>query len=214
MGDCYSSTERIIEQAAILNDPVSKIEIQKLYTYESAICKIKSDDKTVSNTGFFCEINDDDIPFKKALFTSSHTLDDKKIKINEEIEIEYLNEIKKIIITKNRRKFTNKKLDYTCIEILDTDNIKNFFDIEEYFQKDDNIYVLQYLSSGELSDSAGKITNVDNDLIKYSTSSLVVSSGSPLIKRCNKIVIIGIHLGEEKVKNPENEYKYLARPLR
>ena len=37
---------------------------------------------------FFCEINDNNISFKEALFTSNHDL-------NKEIEIEYLNRMKK-----------------------------------------------------------------------------------------------------------------------
>ena len=54
-------------------------------------------------TGFFCEINDDNIPFKKGLFTNSHALNENAIENNKEIEFEYLKGIKKIKITKNRK---------------------------------------------------------------------------------------------------------------
>ena len=71
--------------------PMTKNEIDELYSYESAICKIKY--KTLKNgkiidafgTGFFCEINDDKIPFKKALFTNNHILNKKNRELNEEI---------------------------------------------------------------------------------------------------------------------------------
>ena len=56
----------------------SKKEIDELYSYESAICKIKiqyienGQIKEGLGTGCFCEIYDNDIPFKKALFTNNH----------------------------------------------------------------------------------------------------------------------------------------------
>ena len=70
-----------------------------------------------------------DILFKKCLLTNN----ENDIKLNKEIIIEYKNKIKRIKITKNRKIYTNKELDYTCIEILDEDNI------EEYFKIDENI---------------------------------------------------------------------------
>ena len=56
-------------------------------------------------------------------------MDENKIKLNKQIEFEYLKE--KIKITKDRKAFKNEELDYTCIEILESDGIKNFFLIEE-----------------------------------------------------------------------------------
>ena len=61
-------------------DPLSKNESDDLYSYEPAICKIEfkafKDGKIQkgSGTGFFCEINDMNIPFRKALFTNNHVL--------------------------------------------------------------------------------------------------------------------------------------------
>ena len=37
---------------------------------------------------------------------------------------------KKLKITENRKVFTNKELDYTCIELLESDGIFDFFEIE------------------------------------------------------------------------------------
>ena len=143
--------------AAIVSSKITtETELINLYSYKSAICKIEF--KTVKNgkivnglgTGFFCEINDDNIPFEKILFTNNHILDKKSIEINKEIEFEYLEKKIKIIITKNRKTFTNKELDYTCIEIFDTDKIYNFFKIDkEIFDNKNNlvnkeIFILQY----------------------------------------------------------------------
>ena len=74
--------------------PINKEEIEELYRYESAICKIKIENLG-SGTGFFCEINDEDIPFKKALFTNNHVLNEESLDINKEIKFEYCKEKKK-----------------------------------------------------------------------------------------------------------------------
>ena len=54
-------------------------------------------------TGFFCKINDKDIPLKKVLFTNNHILNEKNKENNIELskEIEYLNKNKKIKMDKN-----------------------------------------------------------------------------------------------------------------
>ena len=111
------------------NGRPTKEEIEELYSYESSICKIKYG-ISGSGIGFFCEINDDNIPFKKALFTNNHVLNEKSININKEIKFEYCKEEKIIDITEYRKVFTSKELDYTCIEIFDEDNINKFFKID------------------------------------------------------------------------------------
>ena len=83
-------------------------------------------------SGFFCEI--DNFPIKYALFTNNHILDENRIKKGNIIKIEYLKRFlykeKKIKIDEKRRVFTNKELDYTCIELFESDGIKHFFKIE------------------------------------------------------------------------------------
>ena len=106
---------------------MSKKEIEDLYSNQPSMCKInfqKEKDGQIidcSGTGFFCEINDDNIPFKKALFTNNHVLNKESIKINKEIEFECMGKKNKIHITENRKIFTSIELDYTCIEIFNTD---------------------------------------------------------------------------------------------
>ena len=117
-------------------DPPTKSEIDELYSYSSAMCKIpckiveNNQTKDAFGTGFFCEINDNNIPFKKALFTNNHILNKISIAINKEIIFENCGQKKRIKITKNRRVFTNEELYYTCIEIFDADNINKFFSID------------------------------------------------------------------------------------
>ena len=51
------------------------------------------------------------------------------------------------------------------------------------------------------------------NIIKYSTSTLVVSYGSPLIKREDKELILGMHIDIDEYKNSEDQFKYLATPF-
>ena len=155
-------------------------------------------------TGFFCEIKDANIPLKKALFTNNHVLNEKNIEIGEIIIFEHLKTIKKIEITEKRRVFTNTELDYTCIEILDSDKINNFFKIEKTIFENKNslvnneIFILQYASGEELSFYPRKILEIENNTIKHSACTEKGSSGSPLIKRYKNMFIYGIHFGQEK----------------
>ena len=131
MGICNSTKKEIVVFKR--PGPTTKSEIDELYSYGSAMCKITIKNNQIIvgfGSGFFCEINDNNIPFKKALFTNNHILNKNSIKINKEIIFENCGETKRIKITNNRRAFTNEKLDYTCIEIFDTDNINKFFSID------------------------------------------------------------------------------------
>ena len=61
---------------------------------------------------------------------------------------------------------------------------------------------MQYENGGDLSKSLGKITAVENKIIEHSAATEEGSFGSPLIKRYNDILVIGIHFGVEKnIKN-------------
>ena len=113
------------------------------------MCKIsferleKNGLKKGTASGFFCEI--EEFPTKHYLFTNNHVLNEENIEIGNIINIEFLehqksffnssyNLVKKNIkITENRKVFTNKDLDYTCIEIFESDGILDYFKIFFYF---------------------------------------------------------------------------------
>jgi len=193
------------------NEPINKKEIDELFKKENAIFKIKSKKlingelKDINGTGFFLKINMENILFKKCLITNNHILNENDIKLNKEIIIEYKNEIKIIEITKNRKVYTNKELDYTCIEIFDKDDIKDYFKIEEniidysienYINKE--IFILQYPKGNELSFSSGIILEIKDNEIKHNSSTYDSSSGSPIILRNSNNSIIGLHKGSGK----------------
>ena len=189
------------------------------------MCKISF--KTLDNnkgkgSGFFCKININ-FPIKYALFTNNHILNETNLEIGKKINFEYLekslfsssyNIIKKQIeITWNRRIFTNKELDYTCIELFESDGIINYFEIEPNIFKHNNnifknndIYILQYPNGNDLSFSYGKILSIKENKIIHNASTDSSSSGSPIIRRCKENYIIGLHYGG--IKNNKNEYKY------
>ena len=159
---------KIEEGLNIIEESIKNIhkKYKKDIPVEKLVCKILFEkmksgeiikDKTI---GFFCEtINN--FPIKYILFTNNHILDEESIKIGKIVEIEYYSEIgyitKKIEITKKRRVYFDPKLNYTCIEILESDNIKNYFIIEpDIYQNNMNllekdVFMLQYLDNNNLS---------------------------------------------------------------
>ena len=72
---------------------------------------------------------------------------------------------KQIEITEERRVFTNKELDYTCIELFESDGIYDYFQIElsDKYLVGSDIFILQYPNvNTNLSFSYGKILSINN----------------------------------------------------
>ena len=103
--------------------------------------------------------------------------------------------------------FTNKELDYTCIQIFESDGIKDYFEIDPiiFTDKKNNlrnseIFILQYPEGKELSFSYGRIKSLNQYNIYHSASTKGGSSGSPIISRGEGNSIIGLHYGGYKKK--------------
>ena len=205
--------------------PITKEEIFDLFKMEKSMCKISfeiDNGKIGKGSGFFCEI--DNFPFKYALFTNNHLLNESSIEIGNTIRFECLElqksifnksykKIKKEIkITEKRKVFTNKELDYTCIELFKSDGIIDYFKIEpKLFKndknnlKDNDIFILQFPNGNDLSFSYGKIKSLKNNKIIHDASTDNGSYGSPLIRRGTDNYIIGLHYGSFKMN--KKEYK-------
>ena len=199
--------------------PIKKDEIFDLFKMEKSICKISFENvkgEECQGSGFFCEI-DKNFPIKYALFTNNHVLNELNIEIGKTIHFEYLeksfynssyNIVKKEIkITDKRKVFTNKKLDYTCIELFESDGILDYFKIDpkifEYDKnnlKDNDIFILQYPNDNDLSFSYGKILSLRDNIILHNALTDKGSSGSPIIRRSKESTIIGLHRGVYKSK--------------
>jgi len=193
------------------NKPINKREIEDLFKKEDAMCKIESKKiingklEDITGSGFFLKINMKDILFEKCLLTNNHILNENDIKVNKVIIIEYKNKIKSIEITEDRKVYTNKELDYTCIEIFDKDNIKDYFTIDENLiehsieiYKNKEIFILQYPEGNELSFSSGIILEIKDNKIIHNSSTCDGSSGSPIMIRNSDNSIIGLHCASNK----------------
>ena len=214
----------IIEESIKNIHKQNKKEIQ----IEKLVCKIFIEkinsgeivkDKAI---GFFCE-TDKNFPIKYALFTNNHILNEENIKIGKVLEIEYLNEIgyiiKKLELTKKRRVFFDIKLNYTCIEIFETDNIKNYFFIEqEIYQNNINlinkeVFMVKYLNNN-FSFNSGKILSIEDNLITHDIPINEHFSGSPLIlKSDNTNFIIGLYYGDD-IYNIANKFNYILENIK
>ena len=107
------------------------LEITKYFLIKasSCICKIKLN--SGYGIGFFCKIP---LIQKKeilnALIISHHILTKENLLSSNDIIIEVdKKEIK--LSKKNRKIYYNSELDYSCIEILKKDKIKDFYTIDE-----------------------------------------------------------------------------------
>jgi len=159
---------------------ITKKEIDELLEKDKAMCKISFetlDNKKGKGSGFFCKL--ENFPFKYALFTNNHILNKFNMEIGKKIKFEYLEKSsssfssssynlkeKELKITENRRIFTNKELDYTCIELFESDGIYDFFEIDPEIFKNDNkslinndIFILQYPNGDDISFSGKNIIN-------------------------------------------------------
>ena len=216
-------------------DYISPIKINELFKRSNSVCKILSetkDNEKMFGTGFFCKLNEYNFLFKYALFTNNHILDESKIDIGKSIKFEYLyfnnfnskhTTIKKEIkITDERRVYTNKELDYTCIEIYESDGIKDFFEIDpEIFKynnnevlKNNDIFILQYPKGGDLSFSLGTIISIKDKIIMHNASTENGSSGSPIIRRHDNSFVIGIHKGSKNRYNVAINFVSIANDIK
>ncbi len=179
-----------------LDELTMQLLLKKSYL---ATCSIMrgTNDTLIHGSGFFCKI-----PLKgkiiKFLFTNNHVLDKDSIKEGEIIKCSYKNKLKKFEI-KKRRCFTNADLDYTCIEILNEDQIEDFFEIENknlYNPKEYNfedIALPQYPDGGFLKIYSGYLTEIDDYQIYHYVTTSKGSSGSPIILVLRDFKILGIH---------------------
>ena len=169
----------------------------------NATCKILNSNGTSKGTGFFCEIKLNN-KLTKVLFTNNHVLND----YNSNIKIEYDRKIK-ILKKENRFFYTNEDLDYSCIEILDSDNFNNYFKVdkninnnnpeEEY--KYDQLVIIQYPGGNTVKFGEGYINEIKKESIIYSIMSEGGSSGSPICLDTRNLKVIGIHRGKADNEN-------------
>ena len=195
---------------------------------EKYICKIKVGQDQA--TGFFLKIPFPDKENMLPVFmTNNHVINEKilnnkdekvAIDIYEELNTKYLN-------LNDRIKYTNEEYDITIIEIKDTDEVKNYLELDDNIMddilnnknkndkyKDESIYIIQY-PEGKLSVSYGvieKISESQKHNLIHKCSTKGGSSGSPILNITNNKVI-GIHK-EGKNNKLFNIGLFLNEPLK
>ena len=91
--------------------------------------KINNENKYTQGIGVLCNIPSKNI---KVLITYNHMLNLDFLNKSEKMLLYINRKEKEINIKKHRYKYTNEDLDITIMEILETDNIKNFIEIDKF----------------------------------------------------------------------------------
>ena len=168
----------------------------------NSICKIRINQ--TNGTGFFCKI-----PYENntmnVLMTNYHVLDEEYYNKNDELNL-FINdeeEVKRINLKTERKKYFNKEYDLALIELKEDDRIpiNNYFELDDNLFKDEidayyqdiSIYVLQYPLGNNAAVSYGLSNGINTNCeIIHTCSTEHGSSGSPILNLSNNKVI-GIH---------------------
>ena len=178
------------------------IEINRYLTQISkSICKLQinlSDNRCIIGTGFLLKFYIEANPFF-CLMTNYHVIKKEIVESNKTlfIQFDFENERKNIILDKKQRIIQYfENLDITAIEILDIDNINEYFFLSPNLDYnnllDRKIYIPQYPGGNNLSYSDGEIERIDGNEIVHNANTIKGSSGSPIFLK-NTTTVIGIH---------------------
>ena len=203
----YLKEKKINEGTFItpISEDISKIFKLKETLYNKAkksTCKVML--PGICSTAFFCQI-----PFRnsniKVLFTCNHVINENSLIIGKTIKLFYKEKEKEIEITKERFCHSNQSLDYTCIQILESDLIEDFYEIEEQYYENpseeylkDEIILPIYPQAGELKISIGQLNYFRNEKIFYTIDSGFGAAGGPIILKNRNYKVIGIHKAMRK----------------
>ena len=192
---------------------------------EKSVCEIIKDNGYGS--GFFCSIKYEGEEMC-CLFTNNHVITEDMIKNDKYIEIKLNNHIHKISMELKRRIWTDKNIDYTCIEIIEKDNIlseintfeldkNNYnieYDIKNYNKK--GIVIASIGAKGDIELPQGALLYVNNreDLFLHNCNTEPGFSGGPIIL-VNNLKVIGINRGyeENNKKNIGIYFKYIIENI-
>lgn len=156
-------------------------------------------------TGFFCEIECEGFPFKKALITKylGSKIESLKIKYMEN------NSPKTVKIESyNRYIYPFDEEEFTFIQLEDSDQIKNFFVIDENYFKDDyyneQIILFQNLDKSQFEDelyySVGNYRGTFGESLTsflFDADTIDNAIGSPIVLSSKSNYLIGMCIGNE-----------------
>ena len=164
---------------------------------KEAFCLIRYKDKC--GTGFFCDISG-----MTFLITNCHVYPQNSVITEKSFDITINGNLKTINL-EERAKWTNSKMDFTCIEIKKEDNIKTPFSLDnnifkrnysnkDYLNKNVTAYALNKQDKFKLYYSDGYIKKQDNYSFAHTCNTYPgCSGGCIVIQKTNRV--IGIHQG-------------------
>jgi len=189
---------------------------------KNCVCKIHKG--SINGTGYFLQASYNN-QLLRLLITNNHVLNEQDINPGNTIVMSLNNEqiFKEIKIDSNRKKYTNKDLDVTIIEIKDEDNIQNFLFLDDKIMSNDinnyntiyekeSLYILNYINGIDIKTSYGILNNINENKIIHKCNTDTGSSGSPILLLKNNKVI-GVHYGGAKHNNNFNFGTLLKKPL-
>ena len=162
-------------------------------------------------SGFFCKIpyTQNNNLLLPVLLTNNHVL--SKDDLEKDIKIKIDGETK-ILSLKGRKKWTNKEMDFTCIEIKEEeDNIHTFFNLDDkvldknysndcYLDQKVFIFAININDNKQIGFSNGVIKKNKDPFFAYNCNTYPGCSGGCIVNQFNNNVI-GIHRGEIQTGN-------------
>jgi len=162
-----------------IKDSLEAVSIEQteiiLNQMKNCVCKIHKN--SLNGTGFFVQVPYDN-QLLRLLITNNHVLNKQDIIPGNTINISLNNEkiFKKIKMDTNRKKYTNKDLDVTIIEIKDEDNIHNFLFLDDIILNNEinnyniiyekeSLYILNYMNGKDIFNSQGILNNINENKI-------------------------------------------------
>ena len=203
-----SQDKAIVEEKKILRspEPVSIEGTQRILN-QLMNCVFKININSSFGSGFFCEIPLTKNEAFNCLITNYHVLNEEYYKQKGKIDL-IINDdnIINIDITNiKRRTYFNKDYDIAIIELKENDDITDFLELDEHlfnngedvYYKDKSIYILQYPNGGIAKVSYGILGGFNKYDVQHFASTLIGSSGSPILNlETNKV--IAIHKGHKE----------------
>ena len=166
--------------------------------------EVKSSNQYIYKTGagFFFHLPSKDYKF----FLTNNTILDQEF-LEKEKKLNIINKDGNKIelnLAINRFKMTDVKLNFTIIEVLDEDNISNFFELDEFINsrdyKDEDIFTFDFPKGQNLQYLYGKWKGKNNEEFSYSCG---VLGGSAIILKYN-LKLIALHKGTYDQNNKIN----------
>ena len=179
--------------------------IEYLEKAKYATCKIELNNSKYGS-GFFCKIpsKDDENILMNVLLTNEHVLKYDDVFSEKEIKLIVNNKEKIISLKEERKRWSNKNLDYSCIEIIKKDKIKDFYYLDDKILKNDysndiylekNILIFGIMKNKKRGHSDGLIKGIKQFCFVHNCNTYPGCSGAVIVNKNNNLVI-GVHKGE------------------